>query len=139
MAGDQVRFSLGNSLKELERLSEHLEIAGNRWHLSPQIILQLNLALDELFTNIVNHSFDSTSQQRVDLTLEYSEGNIIITMIDGGPAFDLTKSADPDLDLPVGKRDIGGLGIFLARRYMDKISYTREKEQNILTMIKKTP
>ena len=139
MAGDQVRFSLANSLKELERLSEHLEIAGNRWSLPPQIILQLNLALDELFTNIVNHSFDSTSQQRVDLTLEYSEGKIIITMIDGGPAFDLTKSADPDLDLPVGKRDIGGLGIFLARRYMDKISYIREKEQNILTMIKKTP
>ena len=45
--------------------------------------------------------------------------------IDGGPEVDGEE------------REIGGLGIFIAKKTMDSISYSHENGENILTMLKK--
>jgi anti-sigma regulatory factor (Ser/Thr protein kinase) len=43
----------------------------------------------------------------------------------------------PDVSLGVEERPIGGLGILLVRKIMDTVSYSRENDQNVLTMSKK--
>lgn len=138
MSDNQVRFSLDNSIKELDKLSNELESAGRRWQLAPKIVLQLNLALDELFTNVVSYGFDKDSAQQVDMTLELFSDRICATMVDSGRPFDPTKPLDPELGLPLEEKDIGGLGIFLARQYVDDLQYRREGEQNIIILVKKT-
>ena len=40
------------------------------------------------------------------------------------------------MTLSADKRDIGGLGVFLAKQVMDEIDYERTDGQNILTMKK---
>ena len=40
-------------------------------------------------------------------------------------------------ELSAEEREIGGLGIFIAKKTMDSISYAYENGENILTMIKK--
>ena len=44
---------------------------------------------------------------------------------------------DPDVTLSAEEREIGGLGIFIAKKTMDSLSYSYEKGENVLTMIKK--
>lgn len=132
-----VTFSLANSLSELDRLNAQLEEIGKAWKLSPKLILQLNLALDELFTNVVNYGLDTDSQQRVVFTILYRNDVLEIVMSDAGKAFDPTEPADPDFDIPLEDKEIGGLGIFLVRKCCDTISYIRENGKNIVTLTKK--
>lgn len=132
-----IRFTLENSLSELERLTEHLDRVKDEWQLKDQFILQLNLALDELFTNIVSYGYDSEPKQLISFTLAYSPDEIEITMCDNGKPFDPTIPDDPDMEVPLDKKEIGGLGIFLARQYTDTLDYRRENDQNIVILTKK--
>jgi serine/threonine-protein kinase RsbW/sigma-B regulation protein RsbU (phosphoserine phosphatase) len=90
-----------------------------------------------LFSNVVSYGFDKDSAQQVDMTLELSGDQIRATMVDNGLPFDPTKPLDPELSLPLEEKNIGGLGIFLARQYVDDLQYRREGEKNIIILMKK--
>ena len=132
-----ITFCLCNSLAELDRLSKELDTIGELWELDGKTILQVNLALDEVFTNVVSYGIAGESGQQVTFSLYHRDDKIEIVVCDRGKPFDLTKAADPDLDLPLDQQSIGGLGIFLIRQYTDSITYKREAGKNILTLTKK--
>ena len=133
----QITFSLAGSLSELDRLSDKLKMVGERWNLSEKAILQMNLALDELFTNVVSYGIDNQVNQQISFTLDHCGEEIKIVVTDSGKPFDPTRAPDPELDLPLDKQPVGGLGIFLMRQYTDKVEYRRENEKNIVTLTKK--
>ena len=64
-------------------------------------------------------------------------GELIVTLIDHGIAFDPTLRKDPDITLSAEDRPIGGLGIFLIKKIMDEVSYQRVDERNVFIMKKK--
>ena len=132
----RISFSLRNSLSELDRLSEQLSLAGQRWKLSEKTILQINLVLDELFTNIVSYGFDDTLDHSIVISLEYDGERMQITMTDDGHAFDINQADNPELDISPDQKDVGGLGIFLVRQYVDDISYKRDNGKNIIKLTK---
>lgn len=70
------------------------------------------------------------------LTARYAEGSLIFNIIDSGKEFDPTLQPDADVTLSLEERPIGGLGIFLIRRIMQKVEYHRIDGKNILTMVK---
>ena len=138
ISGDkQITFSLAGSLSELDRLSDNLKMVGDQWNLNEKTVLQMNLALDELFTNVVSYGIDDQIEQQISFSLDNCGDEIKITVTDGGKPFDPTRAPDPALDLPLDKQPVGGLGIFLMRQYTDKIEYRRENEKNIVTLTKK--
>ena len=137
MADQQISFSLHNSLAELDRLHEKLETIGEQWSLPGKTILQINLALDELFTNVVSYGLEGEANQEINFIVSHQKDEICIVVSDGGKQFDPTQAPDPDLELPLDDQPIGGLGIFLMRQYTDKINYKREKGKNIVTLTKK--
>ena len=59
-----------------------------------------------------------------------------ITFIDSGIPYDPLMKPDPDVTLSAEEREIGGLGIYLAKKATDKMEYRREEDQNILTIYK---
>jgi anti-sigma regulatory factor (Ser/Thr protein kinase) len=58
-------------------------------------------------------------------------------MVDKGIPFNPLNEPEPDITLPAKKRKIGGLGIFIAKKTMDCLTYAYENGENVLTMIKK--
>ena len=60
-----------------------------------------------------------------------------MTFRDSGVPFNPLEQADPDVNAPLEQRKIGGLGLFLVRKTMDKLNYVYENGQNVLTVIKK--
>ena len=72
------------------------------------------------------------------LGIAFDETSRAVTfrMTDKGIAFDPLAKPDPDITLSAEERDIGGLGIFIAKKTMDSISYAYENGQNTLTMTK---
>jgi len=67
MAKNKVSFKLKSKLSELDTLCQHLERFGQSIGLSPKCIFEANLALDELFTNIITYGFDDKKEQPLKL------------------------------------------------------------------------
>ncbi len=95
-------------------------------------IAQVNVAVDELFSNIVLYS--GASMATVKCLVE--NGEVIVEFSDNGKPYDPTAAPDPDTSLSAEDRNVGGLGIFMVKKTMDDISYEYKNKKNILTIRK---
>ena len=97
--------------------------------------LRVQLAVDEIFTNIVNYAY-GTEGGKVEIDFSCKDGIAEITFADNGMPYDPLKKDDPDITLSPEEMQIGGLGVFIAKNNMDALSYRYENNRNILTMSK---
>lgn len=97
-----------------------------------------DLALEEIFINVVTHGSEGLHDVRFELVLATDAGRVFMELRDGGNPFDPFDAPPPDLDLDIEDRPVGGLGIFLLRTMMDDVRYAREDEKNVLTLVKQT-
>ena len=98
------------------------------------------IVVDEVFSNIVKYGFNDNSNDNyisVELNIDLNKKNIKIIFEDNGIKFNPLESNDPDINLSVGDRNEGGLGIFIVKKMMDKVSYKYKDNKNILIMEKK--
>lgn len=95
-------------------------------------IAQVNVAIDEIFSNIALYSGATSAT----VTCTLNKDDIEIVFKDDGEPYDPTKSEDPDTTLSAEERKIGGLGIFMVKKTMDDISYEYKENKNILTIRK---
>lgn len=99
--------------------------------------IQIDIAIDELFGNIAQYAYHpETGNATVRVEVLESPLVVVITFIDHGVPYDPLAKDDPDVTLSAEDRVAGGLGIYLAKKTMDELSYTYQNGQNIL-MIKK--
>ena len=96
--------------------------------------MQINIAIDEIYSNIVKFS----GATKVTLIVEVRKATLTarLTFIDNGKPYDPIKQADPDVTLPAEEREIGGLGIFIVKKTMDSVCYRRNGENNELAITK---
>jgi anti-sigma regulatory factor (Ser/Thr protein kinase) len=133
----KISFELQNRLSELETLCEHLGAFCESCGMTKKQKFEINLALDELFTNIISHGFEDSDEHRIEVTCSKNRDEIKIIIRDDGIAFNPTEAPRPNLKCAFDDRAIGGLGIHLIRAYMDSIDYQRQGAQNVLTLIKR--
>ena len=115
-------------------VEEHLETAGRPF----KVRMQISIAVEEIFINIASYAYVTEAGKatiRVEITKDPSV--VIITFIDRGIPYDPLAKQDPDVTLSAEERDIGGLGIFMAKEIMDDEYYEYKDGQNILTLTKK--
>ncbi len=99
--------------------------------------LQIDVAIDELFSNIANYAYPLGEGAAVVRVEEGKESRAaLITFMDWGTPFDPLSRPDPDTTLPAEEREIGGLGIFMVRKSMDDVQYEYKDRHNILTVRK---
>ena len=61
---------------------------------------------------------------------------VVISFMDDGKPYDPTEQPEPDVTLSAAEREIGGLGIFMVKKSMDRVSYEHVGGRNILTIEK---
>lgn len=128
---------LNNNLEELPRLAEELENFGVKNKLTTKLILALNLALEEAFSNIILHNYQSCDQdKKVEIQCSIANSKLTISIKDEGQPFDPLSMKEVDTSQSLKQRQIGGLGIHIIRQIMDQVEYRRENNQNILTLTK---
>ena len=136
MAKNKVSFKLKSKLSELDTLCQHVERFGQSLGLSKKCIFEANLALDELFTNIISYGFKDNKEHIIDITISHENNKLIFNIEDDGLPFNPTEAGTPDLECTIEECKIGGLGIHLAKNLMDEVCYQRCKKKNILTLKK---
>ena len=98
----------------------------------------LTIAIEEIFVNVARYAYgEGEGEARLSISFDEEKRTAVFCMRDGGVPFDPLKKPDPDITLSAEDREIGGLGIFITKKTMDRVTYAYENGENILTMIKK--
>lgn len=105
---------------------------------SQKTLMQLELAVEEIFINIASYAYHPPGSGDVEISCDVHENrmNVTITFSDEGPEFDPLIYDDPDVSESLSDRSMGGLGIFLVKKNVDGITYRRDDGRNILTIEK---
>ena len=131
----KLSLKIENRPDELKRISDAVEDLGSREGWPSALVFRINLVLEELVLNIMNHGYDGGLHE-IEVTLTSEADALTIETEDEGRPFDLLNDApQPDLEAPLEDRPVGGLGIHLVRTMMDEIRYRRERDRNHLTLI----
>lgn len=128
-------ITVDSKIENVETLTAFIDDALAPYDPSMRAMMQIDVAVDELFSNVVHYS----GSQQMTLVLEVKEDVLTasLTFIDDGVEYDPLKKDDPDVTLSAEERKIGGLGIYLVKKTMDDIVYKREGNKNILKIEKK--
>ncbi len=122
---------------QLQSLTEFLQQFWNDAQLPPAGAFPFELALEEVFMNVVMHgTHPGQPVPRVTLRLSWDDGQAALVIEDDGPAFDPLSLPSPDLNAPIEERPVGGLGVFLVRELMDEVTYQHTGTLNQLRMTK---
>ena len=133
----QLRLKLQSRLSSLEELEESVEAFGTEQDWSPNLLFQMQLALEELACNVINHGFGEDGHQ-FEIAISSSPDSVTIEVVDGARPYNpLTETPEPDVDAALDERKVGGLGVFLVREVSDEMHYRREDGKNRLTIVKR--
>ena len=97
------------------------------------VLNQIDLAVEEIFVNIAHYS--GSAEAVINCT--FSDGFLEVIFNDEGKPFNPLERPDPDITQSAEERNIGGLGIFLTKKFMDSVEYNFVDGKNILKIRKK--
>lgn len=129
-------FELRSKPSELQTLCNHLEDFGSKMELPQKCLFEINLGLDELFTNIISYGFKNESDHQIKFTLAKDEETLVVQVEDDGIPFNPLDAKSPDVSQNLDSINIGGLGIHLVKKMMNDIEYQRSEGKNRLTLKK---
>jgi serine/threonine-protein kinase RsbW len=130
---------------KIESDLKHLEAAGNFLSQTmrqlgihkPKDIFDVQLAVDEALTNIITHSYEGQSGGAITIRCKLTAPKkFTVQLRDNGTPFDPKTVQNPDVDAPLEDREIGGLGIYFIKRYIQTVKYAANGKENELTMTK---
>ena len=99
----------------------------------PEENLQVNLIVEEIFSNIINYS----KTDFITVNVEFNTPILTLEFIDNGLEFNPLLKENPKLPDSIDEAQIGGLGIFLTKQMADDISYDYLNGENHLKITKK--
>ncbi len=98
--------------------------------ISAKAVRKLNIAVDEIYSNLAYYS----GAQRAVIMCSVKDGVITLIFRDNGKPYNPLEQAQPDVEAALEERTIGGLGIFIVKKTMDRVTYHRQDEWNVLTL-----
>jgi serine/threonine-protein kinase RsbW len=128
------------TLDSLARISTFIVDATTRAGLEEHAAWQVQLAVDEAATNIIQHGYDEATPGDIRLTWSVEDDQLIVTLRDWGRRFNPDDVPAPDIQSPLEERQAGGLGIYLMGKLMDSVLFEFDgQDGNLLTMAKRIP
>src|SRR5207244_2214693 len=119
-------LQLTNRTQELKQLLRDLCAFCAEQRVPDDVLNPMRLALEEVVTNVIHHGCKPDQKHTIDVRLAWEGGEFTAVVADDGRPFDPLSHPDPDTDLPVEERPIGGLGVHMVRRLMDGLEYRWE-------------
>lgn len=129
-------FKLKSKLSELKALFQHIDSFGQVSGLSESLMSEINICLDELFTNIVLYGLEDDLEHFIMFNIKLDGNAITVNISDDGIPFNPLTKKDSELATDISKAQIGGLGIHIVKKLMDDIWYERKQGKNRLTLKK---
>ena len=129
-------MSIKNQVQELDRVARFIEEIGEELSLDMELQMNLNLVMEEMVSNIIFYAYPEGVEATIELSAECDGKELTFVLSDQGRAFDPTLKENFDMDVNPAERELGGMGIFIVKNLMNKVTYQRLEGRNLLTMTK---
>ena len=129
-------LKLKNQIGELEKVNKFIEEIGDELGLGMELSMTLNLRMEEMVSNVIFYAYPKGVEAEIELVAECDGKELSFVLSDSGKEFDPTLKEDLNLDINPSEREIGGMGIYIVKNIMNKVSYKRLEGKNLLTMKK---
>src|SRR5262245_27795618 len=130
-------FVIKNNLAEIEPLTESIVSYCRDNGIDEGVCYAVRLALEEAISNTIKYGYEDHQVHSIQVRAGFENGKLFLEIEDDANEFNPLEVPTPDLSLPVEKKPIGRLGIYLMRSVMDQVDYERAGTKNILRMKKK--
>ena len=130
-------FEASQDLQEITRFGAAFDEIARQHDLSQQVLYHLNLAVDELLSNVIKYGFEEGQPFWAQIAVWFDPDRVTMELKDRGKPFDpLEDAIRPDTKLSIEEREIGGLGIHFVREMMNETVYQRADGYNKLVLVK---
>jgi serine/threonine-protein kinase RsbW len=135
------RLTVPGHLDSLNDIAVYIMKTATEAGLDKKAAYRLRLAVDEIATNIITHGYDEAGLEgEIVVRSSIDDETLTIYLEDTGAAYNPQLNEAPhDLNLPLEERQIGGLGLYLTTRNVDKFVYKRIGNQNRHTFVVNRP
>lgn len=133
----QLELRLSNQRTEIARAQNELEIFAADHAIPERALHEAQLAFEEHLANVINHGYTDSLPHFITVRVSLQNRELRVEVEDDGQPFNPLEQPAPDLSLPLERRPIGGLGIYMMRRSLDQLEYRRVQNQNQVVMIKR--
>ncbi len=125
--------------EELDAMRDFVAEAARMFGLDARGVYNIQLAVDEAASNIVEHAYKDIPDGFIEITCRSEPGALTITLRDQGESFDPSGVEHPNLETGLDERTIGGLGLFLMSKLMDEVHFqSLPQTGNLLTLVKRS-
>lgn len=126
---------------ELQSLSDFRELiktaSQNIQGMDEQAVYDVQLAVDEICTNIITHGYEGMDPGSIILSVDVEKDQMLVTITDFGHAFEPAEPPAPDMNASLEEREIGGLGLFFVFMSIDDLQYESTPTGNNTVLVKK--
>lgn len=129
-----IETSILNKIRDLSRMPELVAQLAERQALSADVVFGMNVALDEMLSNIIKYGYTDDAIHEIHVRLSVSDRMLVAEIEDDGQPFDPCAAGPVDVDAPLEERKVGGLGIHIVRTLMAEVGYARVADRNRLVM-----
>ncbi|MCB9459968.1 MAG: ATP-binding protein [Anaerolineaceae bacterium] len=138
MASSKSAIRIPATMEQVRQAVLFVATAAQRMGMGDDGIHQLQIAVEELVTNIVEHGYppQDTSFAFIDVEVRRDDTQVIVTIADDAPSYNPLDNPEPDPETPLEKREKGGWGVYFVKQYVDAISYTATAGRNQIVMAK---
>ena len=133
---ERIEMVIVSRPEELARVTARLDDLAARRGLPPDAVADMNVALDEVLTNVLSHAYEDAGTHEVRIALAVYPDALEAEVEDDGRPFDPLTVASPDRTAPLAERQLGGLGIHFVRNLLSGLAYQRVGDRNRLVLTK---
>jgi anti-sigma regulatory factor (Ser/Thr protein kinase) len=133
----QWELMVDGRLENLATIGDFVTKAAQASGLTEKATFEVQMAVDEACTNIIEHGYGKENKGKIALYCELMEGDFVVTICDNARPFKPDAIPAPDITCCLEKRPDRGLGLFFMRKFMDEVRFCFDIEGNELRMVKK--
>lgn len=129
--------------ENLDRVRDFVGGLADKSGFEPAAVYAVQLAVDEAFSNIIEHAYGGESDDQIECSVRASRKELVVSLRDCGKPFEPDKVPDPDLTAELEEREVGGLGLYFIRQLMDEVEFSfiahpeTGENCNLLRMVKR--
>src|SRR5680860_214978 len=108
-------ISVQASTKNLAEVRDFVADHASKFGFNKDDVADIRLAVDEAFTNIIEHAYQNDEKESVKITLRYKGRHFDISLFDSGKSFSMVDYKEPDIKEKIKQKKRGGVGVYLIK------------------------
>lgn len=131
-----MELTLHNRAPEIRRVHEALDQFAAEHTLPVVGLARLQVALEEHLTNIISYGYRPGQTGTIQIRFTLKDSNLRVEIEDDARPYNPLEAPDVDTSVPLEAKPVGGLGVLLIRKSVNKVEYRRAGERNLLVLVK---